>query len=126
MPDERQDSIRQGINAPAESPEGMAAAEQRQRSAGQGPEIGGAMGGTSDSDRAGDEAQANAARHAGETGRTLPGLQDRGGSGGPTGDGEAGGHQTDRVLEETREASQRAQGGGSSDETDIDRAAGNG
>ena len=61
MPDERQDSIRQGINAPAESPSGMEAAEERRRRAAQGPEIGGAMGGTSDVDSPADEAQTAAA-----------------------------------------------------------------
>jgi hypothetical protein len=64
MPDERQDSIRQGIQAPDESIEGQRAAELRRRSAATGPEIGGAMGGTSDSDSAGDEAHANAAQAA--------------------------------------------------------------
>lgn len=61
MPDERQDSIRQGINAPAESPSGMEAAEERRRRAAEGPEIGGAMGGTSDADSAADEALSAAA-----------------------------------------------------------------
>ncbi len=64
MPDERQDSIRQGIGAPAESPEGQAAAEERRRRAAEGPEIGGGIGGTSDVDSAADEAQANAAARA--------------------------------------------------------------
>lgn len=64
MSDERQDSIRQGVGAPAESPTGQAAADERRRSAAEGPQIGGAMGGTSDADTAGDEAQMNAARHA--------------------------------------------------------------
>jgi hypothetical protein len=68
MPDERQDSIRQGINAPPESPEGMAAAEERRRRAAEGPPIGGEMGGTSDADRPAEEAQAAAARYAAETG----------------------------------------------------------
>jgi hypothetical protein len=64
MPDERQDSIRQGIAAPEESPSGTRAAEERRQRAAEGPPIGGAMGGTSDSDRPGDEAQMNAARRA--------------------------------------------------------------
>jgi hypothetical protein len=66
MPDERQDSTRQGISAPPESPSGTEAAEERRRRAAEGPPIGGAMGGTSDSERAGDEAQMNAARRARE------------------------------------------------------------
>ena len=61
MPDERQDSIRQGIGAPEESPTGQAAAEERRRLAAEGSEIGGGIGGTSDADSAADEAQANAA-----------------------------------------------------------------
>lgn len=61
MPDERQDSIRQGIGAPAESRVGQEAAEARRRRAAAGPEIGGAMGGTSDADSPADEAQAAAA-----------------------------------------------------------------
>jgi hypothetical protein len=61
MPDERQDSIRQGIGAPQESPEGQVAAAERKRLAAEGPEIGGGIGGTSDADSAADEAQSNAA-----------------------------------------------------------------
>ena len=61
MPDERQDSIRQGIGVPEESPTGVAAEEDRLRRAGEGPPIGGAMRGTSDADSAGEEAQMNAA-----------------------------------------------------------------
>lgn len=61
MPDERQDSIRQGIGAPEESPTGAAADEARRKRAAEGPPIGGAMGGTSDAERPGDEAQMNAA-----------------------------------------------------------------
>lgn len=64
MPDERQDSIRQGISAPDESPTGKAAEEERRRRAAEGPQIGGAMGGTSDAERAGDEAAMNAALNA--------------------------------------------------------------
>ena len=61
MPDERQDSIRQGIGVPEESPTGVAAEEERRRLAAEGPAIGGAMGGTSDAESAGDEAHLNAA-----------------------------------------------------------------
>ena len=64
MPDERQDSIRQGIGAPPESPEGQAAAEARRVHAAEGPEIGGGIGGTSDADSAADEAQVNAETQA--------------------------------------------------------------
>ena len=67
MPDERKDSIEQGIGAPEESPRGREAAEENRRRAAEGPEIGGGMGGTSDSDSAGDEASHNAAVH--ESGR---------------------------------------------------------
>jgi hypothetical protein len=66
MPDERQDSIRQGIAAPEESPTGMAAEEERRKRAAEGPRIGGAMGGTSDAERAGDEAAMNAAMRQAE------------------------------------------------------------
>lgn len=64
MPDERQDSIQQGIHAPAESPSGTEAAEENRRRAADSPPIGGAMGGTSDASRPGDESQMNAAQHA--------------------------------------------------------------
>jgi hypothetical protein len=64
MPDERQDSIRQGIHAPEESPIGRAAAEARRQRAAEGPPIGGAMGGSTDSDSPAEEAQARAAREA--------------------------------------------------------------
>lgn len=66
MPDERQDSIRQGISAPPESPEGRAAAEELRRHAAEGPPIGGAMGGTSDAETPGEEAQMNAAMRQSE------------------------------------------------------------
>lgn len=106
MPDERQDSIRQGIQAPEESPSGQAAAEERRRRAAEGPPIGGAMGGTSDADRPADEALYDAQR------------SDAAGS--PGGGDAAGG---DATLRESREASQRSQGGGTTDEEDIARAA---
>ena len=70
MPDERKDSIEQGIGAPEESPKGRAAAEKHARGAPEGPEIGGGMGGTSDADSPADEAnfeaqRSDAARRAG-------------------------------------------------------------
>jgi hypothetical protein len=64
MPDERQDSIRQGIGAPKESGIGQAAEAERSRRAAEGPEIGGGMGGTSDADSPADEAQQRAAEGA--------------------------------------------------------------
>jgi len=63
MPDERRDSIEQGIGAPDESPAGKQAAEERRKRAAEGPEIGGGLGGTSDADSAGDEAAFEAERH---------------------------------------------------------------
>jgi hypothetical protein len=60
MPDERLDSIRQGMGVPEESEIGRKADEQRRRLAAEGPEIGGGLGGTSDSDSAPDEAAKNA------------------------------------------------------------------
>lgn len=58
--DERQDSIRQGIGAPQESAIGQKAAAEHSRLAADGSEIGGGMGGTSDSDSPADEASKNA------------------------------------------------------------------
>ena len=66
MPDERQDSIRQGIGVPEESPTGVAAEEERRRLAAEGPQIGGAMGGTSDAEDAAQEAGMNAAMREAE------------------------------------------------------------
>ena len=66
MIDERQDSIRQGIQAPPESETGRKAEEERRRRAAEAPEIGGGMGGTSDADSPGEEAHADAARRAAE------------------------------------------------------------
>ncbi len=56
VPDERQDSIRKGIDPPPESPAGQEAAERKRREAKDAPEIGGGMGGTSDADSPADEA----------------------------------------------------------------------
>jgi hypothetical protein len=66
MPDERLDSIRQGIHAPAESPSGAAAEREREERTAAGPPIGGEMGGTSDSETAGEEADMDAKRSAAE------------------------------------------------------------
>ena len=63
MPDERRDSIEQGIGVPDESPAGKRAEEERRRRAAEGPEIGGGMGGTSDADSAADEANFDAQVH---------------------------------------------------------------
>lgn len=60
MPDERQDSIHQGIGSPEESEIGQRAAEERRVKAESGPEIGGGLGGTSDSDTSAEEAALNA------------------------------------------------------------------
>lgn len=62
MPDERQDSIRQGIHAPDESPSGREAAEKNRKAAADAPEIGGGLGGTSDADSPADEALYEAQR----------------------------------------------------------------
>ena len=70
MVDERQDSIRQGINAPEESEIGQRAAEERQRKAAEGPEIGGGLGGTSDADAAADEAKFDAEQRVPESTET--------------------------------------------------------
>ena len=67
MPDERTDSIEQGIGAPMESPQGQKAAEERRRRAAEGAEIGGGLGGTSDADSAAEEASWNAQTY--ESGR---------------------------------------------------------
>jgi hypothetical protein len=63
MPDERQDSIRQGIGAPDESAIGQdARAERARRDAETTTDMESGMGGTSDVDSPGDEAAADAAR----------------------------------------------------------------
>lgn len=66
-PDERQDSVRQGIGAPDESPIGKAAEAERERRAASGPRIGGAMGGTSDAETPGDEAAMDRSIHDAES-----------------------------------------------------------
>jgi hypothetical protein len=63
MPDERKAPIEQGIGAPKESPAGRQGADERRRRAATGPEV----GGTSDADSAGDEAELDAGTH--DTGR---------------------------------------------------------
>lgn len=64
--DERQDSIRQGIGAPDESPIGKTAEAERERRAAKGPRIGGAMGGTSDAETPADEAAMDRSVHDAE------------------------------------------------------------
>mgnify|MGYP003579377346 CR=1 FL=1 len=64
MPDERRDSIEQGIGAPDESPIGRTARTKRAEEAGDAPPMDSAMGGTSDADSPGDEAQQKALEHA--------------------------------------------------------------
>ncbi|HEU5210112.1 MAG TPA: hypothetical protein VFU06_12030 [Longimicrobiales bacterium] len=66
MPDERQDSIRQGIGAPDESEIGQAAREKRRLRDRETPPMDSAMGGTSDVDSPADEAQERAARRESE------------------------------------------------------------
>ena len=63
MPDERQDSIKQGLGVPPESEIGKAAERERQDRAAQGPPIGGGMGGTSDAESAPEESQMNRELH---------------------------------------------------------------
>ena len=68
MPDERLDSMQQGIGVPPESPAAQEADAQRRAELARNPSpvpMEGAMGGTSDSERAGDEADMNAALHRG-------------------------------------------------------------
>ncbi len=64
MPDERRDSIERGIGAPDESPIGRRARTKREQQAGDAPPMDGAMGGTSDADSPGEEAQQKAFEHA--------------------------------------------------------------
>lgn len=68
MPDERLDSMKQGIGAPPESPAAQEADEERRAELVRNPSpipMEGAMGGTSDAERAGDEADMNAGLHRG-------------------------------------------------------------
>ena len=67
MPDERLDSMAQGIGTPPESPAARRADEERREEIvrNPGPEMEGAMGGTSDSERAGDQADMEADLHRG-------------------------------------------------------------
>ena len=63
MPDERLDSMKQGIAAPPESPAAQEADKERRKEMVNNPSpvpLEGAMGGTSDAERAGDEADMNA------------------------------------------------------------------
>jgi hypothetical protein len=113
VPDERQDSIRKGIHAPEESPSGSAAERERQKRVAQDPPIDSAMGGTSDASRPADEAQFNAARAQSEAGAAQPQPDQM----------QQALRERSRTIEETREAGLRSQGGGSSDEQDIERSA---
>ena len=70
MPDERLDSISQGIHAPQESPSGTAAEQERLRKLREDPPIDGAMGGTSDESSAAQEAQMEAGRAVPRPGRS--------------------------------------------------------
>lgn len=77
MPDERQDSIRQGISAPEESQIGDRAADERRREAAD-SRIGGGMGGTSDVDSPADDAAARAAMRASESKASPEDLEEDG------------------------------------------------
>ena len=68
MPDERQDSIRQGVGVPPESPVGQEAAAKNCKQNAEGPPIGGGMGGTSDAETAPEESQMNRALREGPAG----------------------------------------------------------
>ena len=74
MPDERMESMRQGIGAPPESPEAQHAAEVRRERLAESPPLEEGLGGTSDAETAADEAAMNAALRRG--------VVDGGGSGG--------------------------------------------
>lgn len=68
MPDERLDSMQQGIGVPPESPAAQEADAERRAELLRNPSpvpMEGAMGGTSDAERPGDEADMNAALHRG-------------------------------------------------------------
>jgi hypothetical protein len=111
MPDERLDSMRQGIGAPPESPAAQKADAERRDQVLRAPSpvpMESAMGGTSDAGRAGDDVDADAVLRGGISG----------GGGGHNEDAVAAGDAGD-VRRETREAGQRAQGGGSRDEGNV-------
>lgn len=81
MPDERLDSMQQGIGAPPESPAARQADEERRADlrANPSPPMESAMGGSNDADRAGDQADMEADLHVGlPDDRTAP---DGGGDG---------------------------------------------
>lgn len=65
MPDERMESMREGVGAPPESPTAKRAEKERLRQISHDPPIDEAMGGTSDAETAGDEARMDAARKKG-------------------------------------------------------------
>jgi hypothetical protein len=121
MPDERLDSMRQGIGAPPESPAAQKADAERREQIVRDPApvpMESAMGGTSDAGGPADDVDADAILRAGlsPTGGDAS-AGDRSGESTPTGTGLEG-----DVARETREAGLRAQGGGSSDEDDIRRS----
>jgi len=72
MPDERLDSILQGIGVPPESQVGQEADRQRQKRLAESPPLEGGIGGTSDAETAPDEAQMNAALSMGAKGKAGP------------------------------------------------------
>ena len=119
MPDERLDSMQQGIAPAPESPEAKRADEERRAENVRNPlEMESAMGGTSDAEGAGDAASLDAALRVGladDATRQTGSADDAGGA-----------DQQARTVQETREAGLRAQGGGSSDEGDIRKASGPG
>ena len=82
MPDERLDSMRQGIAPAPESPEARQADAERLADNRAHPlEMESAMGGTSDSERAGDEANQHAELHIGlPDDRTARGGDEESGS----------------------------------------------
>jgi hypothetical protein len=84
MPDERLDSMRQGIGAPPESPAAQQADAERRADlrANPSPPMESAMGGSNDADRAGEEADLGADLHRG-----LPDDRTRPDGGGAAADG---------------------------------------
>ena len=78
MPDERLDSMQHGIGAPPESPAAQHADEARRADLRENPSppMEGAMGGSNDADRAGDQADMEAELHIGlPDDRTAPDVR---------------------------------------------------